>query len=595
MVGRSGGYLPNIMIKRIIFWVGIAVSSVAIAQQAPIESPSSRAKRTLAGLSLDKKVAQLICVEIRGDVAANDPKIKLWTSLAKDHHIGGFVIYGGSAESAAALINKLQAVATIPILISTDFEGGVGQQFTGGTEFPPNMAFAAARSEELMSHAAQIMAKEGRAIGVHLSYTPVVDIHISPDNPQESGRSFGGDLALLNTMVKAYAAGYHKEGMLVTAKHFPGRGDMKGGPTYPSFTTLQKSTQQLEAQEFRAFSHAVAAGVDFVMTEHIAVPGATGGSTQPATVEPKLVKDVLRDKLKFNGLITTDDLGYDHVVKKFGPDEIAVLALEAGHDIILKPKDPLTAIKAIVTAVKQGRIKQEQIDSSVHKLLIKKYSLGLFENKLTDPEKVNRVVGADAHLKLAQEVADRSVTLLKNEGVLPLASTDGARMVHITVQKNNDRANLKELKELMASRFKGLTQFSIAPDQDKKIYGDMLKAAAAADVVVISLFVQRDRHGDPAPLSREVAGLIDGMAGSLPGKVIAMSFGNPFLITKLPKLRCFLVGYGEGGSYGNQTIYFDSFARILKGELTPSGTLPITVSEKFPMGHGVEYKNAVKN
>lgn len=578
------------MIKQILFFVGITISTVVIGQPTSTESPSLRAKKTLEGLSLEKKVAQLICVEIRGDAAASDPKVKQWTSLAKDHGIGGFVIYGGNAESAAALINKLQAVATIPILISTDFEGGAGQQFKGATEFPPNMAFAATRSGDLMSRAAQIMAREGRTIGVHLSYTPVVDIHVSPDNPQESGRSFGGDLALLTTMVKAYAGGYRKEGMLVTAKHFPGRGDMKGGPTYPSFTTLHKDSRQLDQQEFKAFSHAVAAGVDFVMTEHIAVPGATGGSTQPATVEPKLVKDILRNKLKFNGLITTDDLWYDHVVNKFGRDEVAVLALEAGHDIILKPKDPLTAMQAVVTAVRQGRIKQAQIDSSVHKLLTRKYALGLFENKLVDPEKVKSVVGADAHLKLAQEVADRSVTLLKNDGVLPLANTDGGKMVHITVQKSNDQANIKELKELMSSRFKGITQFSIAPDQDKKMYGDMLKAAAAADVVLISLFVQRDRHGDPAPLSREVAGLLDGMAGTIPGKVIAMSFGNPFLINKLPKLRCFLVGYGEGGFYGNQTIYFDSFARILKGELSPSGKLPVTVSDKFAIGYGLDYK-----
>ena len=134
-------------------------------------------------MSLERKVAQLLCVEIYGDAPADDPRMKQWMSLVKDYGIGGFVIYGGTAKSAAALINKMQAASSIPILISTDFEGGAGQQFKGATEFPPNMAFAATRNEDLMHRAAQVMAKEGKAIGIQLSYTPVVDVTVTSDNP----------------------------------------------------------------------------------------------------------------------------------------------------------------------------------------------------------------------------------------------------------------------------------------------------------------------------------------------------------------------------------------------------------------------------
>ncbi|MEJ1241489.1 glycoside hydrolase family 3 N-terminal domain-containing protein [Chryseolinea sp. T2] len=578
------------MKKRILLLASALIYLNVYAQQPAVESPRAKAKKTLAGLSLERKVAQLLCVEISGDAAADDPRMKNWLSLAKDHGIGGFVIYGGTARNAAMVINKLQEAAAIPILISTDFEGGAGQQFKGATEFPPNMAFAATHSDDLMSKAAQVMAKEGRAIGIHLSYTPVVDVTLSADNPQESGRSFGGDLSLMNTMIKTYVSAYHKQGMLVTAKHFPGRGDMKGGPAYPSFTTLNKDITQLGKQEFNAFSHAVAAGVDFIMTEHIAVPSVSG-NMQPASVEPKLVKGIIRDKLKFKGIITTDDLWYEHVVSRFGKDEVAVMAIEAGHDIVLKPKDPLTALKAITDAVKNGRIPLAQIDSSVIKLLVKKYAMGLGEKKIVEVDKLAGIVGTPENLKLVQEVADRSVTMLRNNNVLPLKAINPAKTVHITVQKIADQPNVEELKQTLSKSFEGIRQFSIVPGQDKKIYGEILKTASEAELVIISLFVQRERHVDPAPLSRELSSMLDGMSSAVPGKVVVMSFGNPYLINKLPHAPAFLVGYGEGGFYGNQTVYFNSLVSLLKGQLKPTGKLPVAISVEYPMGFGLQYKN----
>ena len=227
-------------------------------------------RKTLAGLTLEKKVAQLVCVEISGNyLPDDDPKFKSWMSLAHDHGIGGFVLYGGTPQSVGILLNKLQQASALPILISTDFEGGPGQQVTGASEFPSNMAFAATGDADLMYRAARIMGMEGKALGIHLTYTPVTDISLSPDNPQESGRSFGGELGLMKKMLFAYVKGYHESGMLTTSKHFPGRGDMVGGPTYPSFTTLNKSAADFFANEFTAFQYAVDAGVDFMMTEHI--------------------------------------------------------------------------------------------------------------------------------------------------------------------------------------------------------------------------------------------------------------------------------------------------------------------------------------
>jgi beta-N-acetylhexosaminidase len=451
------------------------------------------------------------------------------------------------------------------------------------------MAFAAAGSEDLMYRAASAGAVEGRAMGVHLTYTPVVDIAWRPDNPAESVRSFGGDLDLLGRMVRAYVKGYHDHGMLTSAKHFPGRGDIEPMPGRPEWAWINKSAADFEAQEMRAFRHAVEAGVDFVMTEHIAVPSAAEGSDLPASVEKKLVTGWLRDRLGFQGLITSDDLWYDHVVKRFGAEEVAVRAFEAGHDIILKPRDPAATIAALAAAVRSGRIDERRIDAAARKLLTLKARLGLHENRFTDEARVGESVGTSAHQALVQEAADRSLTLLKNDGVLPLAPGRPVRMVNINVQKFDGDPSPAALAAKLAAAFPGTRSFAFRPDMDPAFYDQAARAAMESDLIILSLFVPRTRSGDAAPFREGDLACLDKIIAAKPNGVVAMAYGNPQLIRKIPAVGAFLVGYGERGWFGNQAVYFDSFVKLLKGELKPSGRLPVRVSETYPIGAGLGY------
>ncbi len=546
------------------------------------------AEKTLSGLTLEKKVAQLICMDITGVyLPDDDPKFESWLKLAGEYGIGGFVLYKGTPYNVACLLNRLQEEAAIPLLISADFEGGAGQQVAGASEFPGNMGFAAAGDTVLMYRAAKVMASEGRAMGIHLSYTPVTDIHISPDNPQESVRSFGGDIDLMKSMIRAYVNGYTEMGMLTTAKHFPGRGDMRPYPAHPGFNYLDKTADELDSNEFTAFKNSVDAGVSFIMTEHIAVPGATGGSELPASVEPALVRGVIREKLGFKGIITTDDLWYDHVVARFGPEEVAVRALEAGHDIVLKPKDPVATIRAITEAVNNGRISIEQIDSSVYKLLYYKALLGLNKNRFVDVTKVGEVVGTKPHMEVVTEVADRSVTLLKNDNLLPVKEINSKSIVNVIVTKTAGQAGVDLLKSRMASGFDNIRNFELTPESDNRQYSSIESAAAGSDLVIISFLVQRERYGDPVPLKEGQLALVRRLIKMKPGAVIGISYGNPFIINKIDAIPVFMTGYGEGGWYGNQVVYFDSFVKVLKSELSPGGKLPVRVSERYPIGYGL--------
>ncbi len=557
--------------------------------QAPTAEMEGWVEETLAALSLEEKVGQLICSDIYGDYRADeDPDLQRWVGLARDHGLGMFVLYGGTPRDVARLLNRLQRKARVPILFAADFEGGPGQQVMGASEFPANMAFSAAGSGELMYRAAAAAAVEGRAMGIHLTFTPVVDIATQPENPAQGVRSFGGDLDLLGGMVRAYVRGFHENGMLTTAKHFPGRGDIEVMPGKAPWTWINKPAEAVTEQDLRAFRLAIDAGVDFVMSEHIAVPSVADGSELPASVEEKLASGWLRERLGFRGILTSDDLWYDHVVERFGAEEVAVRAFEAGHDLLLKPKDPVATIAALVEAVRSGRIPQERIDGAVRRLLTLKARLGLYRERFVDEDRVGERVGTLAHLALVQEVADRSLTLLKNEGVLPVPPGDVGRVVNLNVQKAQTDPSPAALDAQLAAAFPGVRSLTLRPGSGPSIYDAAWAAVAEADLVILSLFVQRDRNGDATPLRDQDLAFLRRVMAAKPGRVVAMAYGNPHLIREIPEVPAFLVGYGEGGWYGNQQVYFDSFVRALTGALEPSGKLPVLVSDRYPLGSGIE-------
>jgi beta-N-acetylhexosaminidase len=568
----------------------LSAAGVALSGQVASEEAAAWAKKTLAGLSLEKKIGQIVCSDLAGGyIAEGDPRLKQWVRLARDYGLGMFVFYGGTPRDVAHLLNRLQKEAEIPILMAADFEGGPGQQVTGASEFPANMAFSAAGSEDLVYRMASAAAVEGRAMGIHLTYTPVVDIAWRPENPAEGVRSFGGDLDLLGRMVKAYVRGYHEHGMLTSAKHFPGRGDVEAMPGYPGWSWINKPAAAVEAQEFRAFKFAIDAGVDFVMSEHIAVPSVTEGSELPASVERKLATGWLRDKLGFKGILTTDDLWYDNVVQRFGTEEVAIKAFEAGHDIILKPKDPAATINALVEAVKSGRLSEHRVDEAVLRLLTLKVRLGLHKNNFVDESRVGEFVGTPDHLALVQEVADKSLTLLKNDGIFPVAPGRLAKTVNLNVQKFDGDPSPPALTAKLAAAFPGIQSFNIRPDLDPAYYDKVYQAVQDSDVIILSLFVPRTRLGDATPFREADLAFLQKVIAAKPKGVVAMAYGNPHLIRKIPSVAAYLIGYGERGWFGNQAVYFESFIKILKGELRPSGRLPVRVSDQYPVGSGLSY------
>jgi beta-glucosidase len=339
----------------------------------------------LSPWSLKEQIGQMIVVRASGFLfdhqirypawEANNTKLKHWLETL---NLGGVILLGGSAAELHQRSQQLQSWSSTPLFIAADIEEGVGQRFTGATWFPPPMALGEIVKTNLtqaIEYARQfgaITAQEALAIGINWILAPVVDVNNNPDNPVINIRAFGDTPDLVSQLITGFIRGAAPYSVLTTAKHFPGHGDTSTD-SHLNLPVLAHSPARLAEIELPPFQAAIAARVDSVMTAHLLIPA--WDSIRPATLSPEILTGQLREKLGFAGLIVTDALIMGGVTNQYTPEEIAVMAVEAGADILLMPSDPVIAIEAVYQAVQAGRISTERIAESVSRICFSKQKL----------------------------------------------------------------------------------------------------------------------------------------------------------------------------------------------------------------------------
>lgn len=337
-------------------------------------------------LSLAEQVAQMVVVRTTGHLFDHEIRYPAWEADRATLHryvgdlgVGGVILLGGSAAEVGLKTQELQTLASVPLLIAADIEEGVGQRFSGATWFPPPMALAAIAQRNLPQALAyaEVMgaatAAEALAMGVNWILAPVVDVNNNPDNPVINVRAFGDSADRVSALATAFIRGAQGHGVLTTAKHFPGHGDT-AVDSHLELPHLPHAWERLESLEIRPFQAAIDAGVDAVMTAHLQIPALD--PQYPATLSPVTLTTLLRQRLGFAGLIVTDALIMGAITRTYGPYEAAVLAVEAGADVLLMPPDPEGCIHAVVEAVTTGRLSAERIAASVERLWRAKQRVG---------------------------------------------------------------------------------------------------------------------------------------------------------------------------------------------------------------------------
>ncbi|WP_448596801.1 glycoside hydrolase family 3 protein [Thermoleptolyngbya sp.] len=329
-------------------------------------------------LSLPQQVAQMVVVRASGywfdhqiQYPAWEPPLETLRHWVEDLGVGGVILLGGSAVEVAGRSHLLQSWADLPLLIAADVEEGVGQRFSGATWFPPPMALGEVAGRDLplaLRYAEDLgaaLAQESLAVGINWVLAPVVDVNNNPANPVINVRAFGDTPEIVSKLATAFIRGAQRFPVLTCAKHFPGHGDT-ATDSHLDLPLIPYAMTRLEQIEFPPFQAAIAQGVDAVMSAHLLIPALD--EQWPATLSHRILTGQLRDRLGFGGLVSTDALVMGAIAQHYGPHEAAVLAVEAGADILLMPADPEGAIRALCDAVASGRISPRRIQDSLARI-----------------------------------------------------------------------------------------------------------------------------------------------------------------------------------------------------------------------------------
>ncbi|MFE6521803.1 glycoside hydrolase family 3 protein [Streptomyces sp. NPDC057794] len=595
--------------RRTLLAAGAGVTA-ALASAAPAlaaGTPDDTGLRALISrMTLEEKVGQLFVMRVYGhsatapdqaDIDANLKEIGVRTAaeLVAKYRVGGIIYFAWAHNTRephqiADLSNGIQRASLglprgLPVLVSTDQEHGiVARVGEPATLFPGAMALGAGGSRRDARAVGRIAGAELRAMGIRQNYSPVADVNVNPANPVIGVRSFGADPRAVSALVAAEVTGYQGSGVAATAKHFPGHGDtnVDSHTGFPTITHSREVWERLDAPPFRA---AIAAGIDSIMTAHLMVP-ALDPSGDPATLSRPILTGILRERLGYDGVVVTDSLGMEGVRTKYGDGRVPVLALKAGVDQLLNPPDLDLAWNAVLTAVREGELTEARLDESVLRILRLKAKLGLFRAPYVRQDGVERTVGTRGHLAAADRIAERTTTLLVNEGrLLPLSRRRYPKVLVVGADPASPSGTTGPPTGVLAGALAELGFTATAlPTGTAPSAATIARAVAAArdvDAVVAATYNVTAGSGQQALVEQLVA----------TGRpVVAVAIRNPYDVARLPSVPAVLAAYSW------TDVEVRAAARVIAGRARPLGRLPVPVQRAddpeqvlYPIGHGLTY------
>lgn len=581
------------------------------------------AQKSLKKMTLEQKVGQMFMIwshaqflNINGQAYVN-----LRDTMRK-YHLGGFgltvenkdgFLYKNEPLEAAMVTNQLQKDSEFPLFFAADFERGLGMRLNEVTGFPHAMAFGAANNLDYARQSARITATEARAIGVQWNWFPDTDVNSNPDNPVINTRSFGEDPALVGQMAAAYIESAHEFGMLTTAKHFPGHGDTDTD-SHLAVPHVNGDRAHLDTIELPPFQAAIKAGVDAVLVAHVAVPALDPDPNHVASISPPIITGLLKQQMGFHGLVVTDALVMDGLMKMFpeggaaASARAAVEAVKAGDDVLLIPADLGAAYNGVLNAVRSGEIPESRIDASVLKILRAKASVGLNQARLVNINAVNQVIAKPESLIAAQKIADSAVTLVRdNKQVLPLqhsrrgtirpstayqSAEDTRGRVLVLIFTDDSRSESgRMLDEQVRRRI---------PDAAEVLYVDVrnavgltssvMSAVDKAQKIIVAIYevpvagkvvpgVPGD--GNTLALQSSPAGLLQQVLQAAAGKTVVAAMGSPYVVSQFPEIQTYLC------TFSNMRVSEISAVKAMFGEIPMTGHMPVTIPNIAVRGAGL--------
>jgi beta-N-acetylhexosaminidase len=575
------------------------------------------AQKTLNKLSLEEKVGQLFMVWVRAQfLNVDSPEYLQLRDSMRKYHIGSFAmtvrweppfLYRSEPFEGAELLNRLQQDSKLPLLFAADFERGVTMRLQGATPFPHAMAFGAAGKAEYAEAFGRITAQESRAVGVHWNFFPDADVNSNPANPIINTRSFGEDPQQVGDLVAAYIQGSRANGMMTTAKHFPGHGDT-ATDSHLSVAQVTGDRKRLNSVELAPFRQAISAGVDSVMVAHVTIPALEPNPNRVATTSPAVVTDLLKHELGFQGIVVTDALDMAGLTRLYANNigRAAVDAFKAGSDLLLIPADLDASYNAVLAAARSGEIPPAQLDASVLKLLKAKASLGLNKARLVDLNAVPTIVGKPENLALGQQIADDAVTLVRDNGkLLPLKKSgtvkDGLPYQHVEEVRNGTVVLVlsedvrtdsgRALERAVKTRVPDANVIYADPRIAAALSDEIMKAVDQAQSVIAAVYVvptagkaMKGANGltNSVSLNDASGTLLQAILDRAAAKTAVVAMGNPYVAQDFPAIQNYLCTFSNAG------VSEVSAVKALFGEIAIRGHLPVSIPNIAQRGAGIE-------
>jgi len=580
------------------------------------------AEKTLRKLTLEEKIGQMFMLRAPAEFLnlASPEYTQLRDSIQK-YHVGGLLLtvraegpflYRNPPYEAAMFANQLQSESELPLIVAADFERGLAMRFYSTTAFPHAMAFAAAGKLEYAETLGRVTAQESRAIGVEWNFFPVADVNSSPVNPIINTRAFSEDPAEAGAFAAAYIKAARENGLLTTAKHFPGHGDTDTD-SHLGLARVTGDRARLDAVELVPFRQAIAAGVDSVMVAHLTVPALEPDPDRIATTSPAVVTTLLRGRLGFQGLVVTDAMDMNALTRLFPAEpgkptsgRAAVEAVKAGNDMILLPADLDASINALVAAVESGEISEERIDLSARRILRLKASVGLHKARLVDIAALSSIVARPENLAAARQVAEAAVTLVRdNGGVLPLKrngtpmlgaayQAPGAgpkRLVAVLFTDDVRTEYGRVLEGELRARVADVRIFFVDPRSANAMSEPILNAVAQASAVIAAVYVTpsagkkvqvRGVTTNSVSLDDSTAALLNRILDQAEPQTVLVALGSPYVAAGFPQAQNYLC------TFSGVPVSETAAVKALFGEIPIHGRLPVTIPGVAERGAGLD-------
>ena len=537
-------------------------------------------------LTPDEQIAQLMVVRL-STINANRSVTfydSLVSELIRQYNIGSLCVFQGSPVKQANILNKLQAMAKTPLLVTIDAEWGVGMRMTDSVlPLPKQMMLGAVQDSSIAYQYGRVVAEQCKRIGIQVNFAPVVDVNNNPNNPVINERSFGEDKFKVASYGVQYMKGMQDNGVMACAKHFPGHGDV-AVDSHLDLPVINKSRMQLESLELYPFRQIFKAGVGSVMIAHLYIPSIDTSANRATSLSKNNVTDLLRNELGYQGLSFTDALEMQGV-KKFFPDGTAsVESIIAGNDMLCLPGDVPLAIAKIKAAITDGKISWADIEKHCRKVLKAKYDYGLSNLKPINTENLTSDLNKDVS-SMRKQIAENALTVLKKTDPVffPLASKKDsikATLVYVSIGTKGDNALARRLRNDYNA---DVIYFDYTQDATKMagIVADVKKNYSK---VIIGVHDYKRVPANNFGISKNAVDLVSQLQQKT--KAITFIFGNPYAIKNWCNTKNLVACYEDDSIIQNTAI------DLLQGKIAAKGILPVTVCDQFKYGSGITFKAA---